>query len=360
MRWIGLGLIALTLAGCGGEDRSEPLSLPQDLVAARPAGPHGPLVLYDVRAGARRFALPPGLLSADGQRYLAAVEQAGETELAAFDPVSGARRLVASLHGRWELRGLSPSGDRAALRTAAPGGTRIVVVDVLARRVGPVVRLRGDYDVDALAGNDRSLFLVERLGGDDYRIVLYDLHRRAVDGPVVEKGADQVMTGYAWGGVGTSDGKWLLTLYLSTSRESAFVHALDLSGARPACIFLPSRGGIDALRGYSLALSPDQRTLYAANPALGVVAAIDLATQRVVATIDFQPVPAQGPGPAAVSPDGGRLALGAGAGGLLVDVRSGETRDLRAGGRVVGVGFGRGGDLVYAVRSDGRIAVLEA
>ena len=69
------------------------------------------------------------------------------------------------------------------------------------------------------------------------------------------------MAGLAWSGVGSPDGRWLLTLYLNTGRKLAFVHALDLVRSSPLCIFLPSNGASGALKRYGLTLSPDGRRL---------------------------------------------------------------------------------------------------
>ena len=51
------------------------------------------------------------------------------------------------------------------------------------------------------------------------------------------------MAGYDWDGVASADGRWLLTLYLSTQRNVAFVHALDLKNQFAICIDLPSGSG---------------------------------------------------------------------------------------------------------------------
>ena len=95
------------------------------------------------------------------------------------------------------------------------------------------------------------------------------------------------MAGLAWSGIGSPDGRWLLTLYLNTGRNVAFVHALDLVRSSPLCIFLPSGSSFGALKRYGLTLSPDGRRLYATNAAIGAVAEIDLATRKVVRTARF-------------------------------------------------------------------------
>ena len=137
------------------------------------------------------------------------------------------------------------------------------------------------------------------------RIRLYDLSKEQllVD-PLRAKGADEVMAGLAWDGIASPDGRWLLTLYLSTRRNPAgrgassvaFIHALNLHDKYPVCLDLPSGSGdpagrgassFDALKQYTVALSPDGRKAYATNPALGVVAEVGLNQLQVMRTVTF-------------------------------------------------------------------------
>jgi len=88
--------------------------------------------------------------------------------------------------------------------------------------------------------------------------------------------------------VASPDGRWLLTLYLNTSRNVAFIHALNLVDKFPVCIDLPSgNGDFEQLEYYSLTLDPAGRTVYAANATLGVVAEVSLANFQVIRTSEF-------------------------------------------------------------------------
>ena len=93
------------------------------------------------------------------------------------------------------------------------------------------------------------------------------------------------MTGTPWASTGTRDGRWQLTLYLE-GEGHAFVHALSLTAAHAACIDLPGGDFVSTGR-YALVVSRDGRTLYAANPSLGVVATIDLRAEKIVSTFRF-------------------------------------------------------------------------
>lgn len=96
------------------------------------------------------------------------------------------------------------------------------------------------------------------------------------------------MSGLAWDGLASPNGRWLLTLYLNTLRNSAFIHTLDLINRYPVCIDLPSGDGdFNALKHYALALSADGRKVYATNAILGVVAEVNLDELKVTRTVTF-------------------------------------------------------------------------
>jgi hypothetical protein len=198
---------------------------------------------------------------------------------------------------------------------------------------------------------------------------LYDFRARRLASEPLRGGDDRVMAGYAWSGIGSRDGRWLLTLYLDTRRSHAFVHALDLVKRQPACIDLPSAGGFSKLRQYSLTLVPGGGRLIAANPALGAVAEIDLAKHKVVKRARF------------TSAAGGEAAARRGRASLLAAIsRNGRTlyfsngrllwaydgayarvRGPYATGReVVGLGYGAGDRRLHVVRQDGVMLTFDA
>jgi hypothetical protein len=172
------------------------------------------------------------------------------------------------------------------------------------------------------------------------------------------------MAGLAWSGVGSPDGRWLLTLYLNTARNLAFVHALDLERSSPLCIFLPSGGPFATLKRYGLTLSPDGTRLYATNAAIGAVAEIDLATRKVVRTVRFPAAPRTS-GPTAltgsISRNGRTLYFSPGRDLWAYDAAYGVVRGpYRTDGAIRGFGFGLGDGRVHALRADGRLLSFEA
>ena len=280
-----------------------------ELFFARPQGDAGPLIAYDMAIGAMRFSLPPGLVSADKQHYLAA-KTGADTQLLEFDLATGAVAPVAQLAGQWELSSVSPTGRWAAL-TRNPSEsekkawaatnqwkTDVQVVDTQTGKVARQVGLEGNFAVDTLSATGDALFVIQYLPAvkpDHYQVRLFDLTTGTLqDGALVDKRApDEVMAGQRWQAVAPRDGSWLFTLYLRTKNNTSFIHALDTQNKYTLCFDLPTVKGnsLEQLRAYTLALAPNGQTIYAANPALGMIAKIDLNSFAVTSAASFAPDP---------------------------------------------------------------------
>jgi hypothetical protein len=363
--------VAALLPGAAGADGcplpcSGPSASPPDakLLFAQPRGELGPLHVYDTRTGAVRFTLPAGRASADGRLFVAARPAGNRTILTRHLTASGAVDLARGIPGAWRLAAVSPDGRHVVLSRRARAHTTLAVVDPRFA-VRHRLRLPGDVEVEAISPDAARLFLVEHLDDRRYRVRTLDL--RSLSARAVRKRGELApMTGYAWTAVASADGRWLLTLYVDTKRRSAFVHALDLVHARPLCIAVPSRGTERALRRYALKLSPDARTLFAANPALGAVAEIDLGRLRVDRVTRFRPPriadpPTRRGATATISRDGRTLYFAAGRSLLALDRDRAAVRGpYRTWGRVVGVGFGAGDRRVHVLRRDGRFVSFDA
>ncbi len=350
-------------APCSGQVSS---SSADRLLFVQPAGVPGPVVAYDTRTGTRRFALPSGITSSDGRVHLSAKPGGVGTVIARHAVASGALEGSWMLRGRWQLAAVSPTGAWTAVARRSLAHTSVRMVD-RAGRVGHVLELDGDFEVETISRDGKRLFLIEHLRGNDeprYRVRLFDISsQRLTSKPLRGKGEPSVMAGLAWSGIGSPDGRWLLTLYLNTGRNLAFVHALDLERSLPSCIFLPSKSSVDALKRYSLTLSPDGRRLFATNPALGVVAEIDLQRRSVVRTARFAggPVPSRVSLPGTVSRSGRTLYFSGGRDLWAYDAAYGVVRGpYRTDGRIVGFGFGANDRRVYALRTDGKLLSFDA
>lgn len=345
---------------CSGVNTSPPGS---ELVFVQPEGEAGPLVAYDTRTLAERFTLPAGRASADGRSFYVAVGRPTSTVLKRYDASSGNWMGMVILDGRWTLASVSPRGVRVALTAGAGPSTRVAIVNSDRLRLARRISLRGRFEVESISDRGDRLFLIEHLARSQYRLRLYDvaqgtLRAGALRGP----GEPSVMAGRAWSAVASPNGRWLLTLYLNTPRSTAFVHALDLHTRKPTCIFLPGRGGDRLLSQYTLTLASDLRTLYAVNPAVGVVARIDLRTRRVDRIVTFPSGrPRQWRGASALSLDRRWLYVASGQSVWGYDTARGTVRGpFGAGRRVTGMGFTRDGEKLFVVRDDGRVLVRHA
>jgi hypothetical protein len=351
---LGLGAAsAASACQCGGcpPTACEPTSgAGAGSLAVRPAGPRGPLVSYAIRDGQVRFVLPAGVASADGRRYVSAVRRHARTTLRILDARTAHGIGARTVAGGWNLGGVSGNGRWIALVRPRRGATAVRLVDA---RTGSAraFELQGWFDVDAVANDGRRVFLIQYVKGG-YLIRFYDLARRELAVRVLtERG--EPMPGAAWGAVASPDGRRVMTLYLRG--RSAEVHTLDLSRGTAVCIDLPG-GTVGELHAYSLALAPAGTTLYAANPALGVVATVDLARLRVTRVVRFHPlrhVDTASRG-AAVSHDGRTVYFAAGNGVYAYDTAYQRVRGrYDVGGGIAGMALGRADRYLLVVRRDG-------
>jgi hypothetical protein len=275
------------------------------LLGVRALGSSGPLRVIDLRTGATRWRLPSGML---GGNLL--VNQDG-TLLTWFNAATGARvgDAVAQTRGRFFLAGASQNGSRAVLSRTQTRSTTFQIVSQSKQR--RVVLGKNNWSFDALSGD--KLYLLQWLK-QGYVVRLYDLATNKLDPQALKNEADSpLIVGSPWSRLSSSDGRYLLTLYI-TAAGKAMIHELDTRNGTARCIDLPGSGSFNSATSYSLSLSPDSRTLWAVSTGYGKVAAIDISSARVRDTFGFAASPPANPigMVAAVSPDGERLAVGDG------------------------------------------------
>jgi hypothetical protein len=335
-----LALAILPSAGAKGA-RSE--------LNVRPLGERGPLVQYDLTKGSKRVSLPAGMLSADGLRF-AFVR--GRT-LSFYSVPARAVGFDAPVPLGSSVEAVAPEARYVVVRT----GAQARVVDGLRPGVPRKLTLRRGFTIDAISPEGRWLYLIQHKNGEQYAVRRLDV-RTGVLYPraLAQKGQQEQMAGTPAGAIQSWDGNWQFTLYVNAARKTAFVHALSLNQSFTVCIDLPGTGTLAELRTYSLALSPDMH-LFAANPALGVIADISLNT--------FKPVvkrfPAASPATtasAATAPDGHRLAFSAGPRIWFFDGDS-VRGPYSADANVVGLGFADAKRL-YAARMKGPLMAYDA
>lgn len=262
----------------------------------RPDGEGGSLVAFDAVTGETRFELAAGFRAADGTRFATSRALDATTNwIEAHDPRNGSLDYRFTVAGGWAMRAISANGRWLAMenpateaqRTAwtAGGGWRseLAVVDMTTGAIRRQIRLDGNFEVDTVSTSGDSLFLIEHVPAADAsrcQVRLYDLAADALDPNVLrDKGPDeeQIMTGYAREGAASANGRHLLTLYMNTESNTAFIHALDLIDRFPVCVDLPSdRSRPEIAKAYAVIMAPSGNHAYAMNPALGVVVEVDL------------------------------------------------------------------------------------
>ena len=255
-----VALLAFTsvLAACGGtveESADRPYAAPLASPAASPA-------------------LSPKLQAADGRSSFAIVDG----ELRRFSTQTGKVTKTYPLVGTWRLTGVSATGAWIALQRA---GTEILVLDTKRGAIAHRLQLRGNFRVEAISAAGDFLFLQQDFVDGSYAVRGYDLAAgRLLPGSLGRKGETVRMQGEAGQVVASPDGGWLLTVYVETTTQTAFVHALNLIERNAICIVLPPcvRCGAD---DWTLDLAADNRTLRATN-ASGRRATIDLGLGRVI------------------------------------------------------------------------------
>jgi hypothetical protein len=319
------------------------------LLGIRSFGSTGTLRVVDLATGATRWRLPSGVLGAN-----LLVHQDG-TLLTWFNAATGARvgDTVAQTHGNFALTGVSQDGTRAVLSRTQQRSTTFVIASRASQR--RVVLGKNNWSFDALSGTKLYLLQYLRQG---YVVRLYDLATNTLAAqPLKDASESAVISGVPWVRQSSADGRYLFTLYIS-SAGAAMVHQLDVRAGTAKCIDLPGTGDFNSGTTYSLAASPDGRTLWAVSPGYGKVAAIDVAQSRVGQTFDFQPASANSPtvGVAAMSPDGERLAVGSGA--RLLFVRLAQRRVESQPHIAIALGFSPDGKKLWTLGERSRVTAV--
>jgi outer membrane protein assembly factor BamB len=334
------------------------------VLLVRPQGQSGPLVVYDLATGRVKASLPDGILSADGRRFVRTTNGIQSTRVIRFDARTGSRLGSVRL-GEWNLKvGAVSSDGRYAALVWGTKDPDISIVDLDRGRLARKVHLDGDWAVDGISRDGRRLYLIEHQSSGSYRVRVHDVERGLIPGAITDPNEPEPMTGIPWSSIGSPDGRWQLTLYLKsgTNKTAPFVHALSLAGATAACIDLPGGDFVSAGR-YALVLAPNARTLYAANPSLGVVAAIDLQRKAVTSTVRFAPIAVNSATSAAfgaISPDGRTVYFTGGRGVLAYDTVARAVRAPYEVGAVGGIGVDPSGRTVLVVKGDGSTVRLDA
>jgi hypothetical protein len=242
------------------------------------------------------------------------VEQPESQKLAWHDAITGKETGTATIKaaGPFSLVGLSEDGGRAVLVNVSKQESTFAVVSQSDEQT---LTLSGkQWGFDALSGD--KLYLLKYLTSGGYEIWLYDLASgKLTDKPLKDPKASSTIWGIAWERVASPDGQYLYTLYVG-GNGGAMVHQLNLRTSTARCIDLPGTGDFNSTTTWAMELSPNGKTLWAVNPGYGRVVGIDAAKRNVRVAFRFKKTAVYDNGPAssvsAISPDGSRIALGAG------------------------------------------------
>jgi hypothetical protein len=335
-----LALAILPAAGAKGT-RSE--------LNVRPSGERGPLVQYDLTTASKRVSLPAGMLSADGLRFVFIRGR----KLSFYSVPGHAVSFDAQVPLRSTVEAVSPEASYVVVRT----GAKVRIIDGLRGNVLRKITLPRGFTIDAISPNGGWLYLIQHKNGQQYAVRRLKVRTGILQAaPLVEKGEQEQMAGTPAGAIQSWDGNWQFTLYVNAADKMAFVHALSLNQSYTVCIDLPGTGTPAQLRTYSLALSPDMH-LFAANPALGVVADISLNNFTPVVK-RFPAASAAKTASAAAAPDGRRVAFSA---GRRIWVFDGDTvrGPHSVAANVVGLGFADARRL-FAARMNGPLMAYDA
>jgi WD40 repeat protein len=328
----------------------------------RHQGQQGPAVGYDLVTGARRFALPRGVLAANGRTFVSTskVKAAKQTAVRRYDARSGRLRSRNAIAGRWDIAAASADARRVALFKYRG---RSVVVGVADTALRFRRALRGMWEVEALSPDGSRVFLIHWNATGGYTLENLDTRSGRLSPTRLE--GDEKMSGTAQGAVATRDGRWLLTLYQKAD-GSTFLHALDLRTGLAHCVDLPLRGEPLTVGATALTLSPDERNLYVASPFLGHVLTIDLHALQVTRDSRFARLPgsqvdfAYGSS-AAVTANGRMLAFSGADNAWLYDTAYGVVRErVHAAQEVIGIGFSPDGRRLMTLAAAGQAWVFDA
>jgi DNA-binding beta-propeller fold protein YncE len=273
-----------------------------DLITLREGGQQSSIAVRKVATSDLVRAFPDGLLLPDGLT-LVTVESGGAASLVKkIDWRTGATTASRTIDGTWQLyrgyptfTGASADGSRLVLFGSSynmtdPNGsssarTTFGIVDLATWRVDPI-ELAGRYAFSAVS-KDGGLAYLSDYGAQPPRLRVYDLKARAlgeVQGEPLAIGAavPTYIGGSAFMVVNATETLQVSPDHLQVGPVTKLVR-VDLSQRMVRVLRLPidrALNGEEAL-AWSRVASADGKTLYAVNPAVGLVYEIDVASLQI-------------------------------------------------------------------------------
>ncbi|MBX6355439.1 MAG: hypothetical protein IRZ05_06220 [Micromonosporaceae bacterium] len=379
LRLAGTTALGIGVAACSTPEAApppEPLA-GGDLLAVELADG---LAVVDTATG--RTVVPPraGVMSPDWTILVQAQEAAGGTRVTARNVLDGTVMSTGILRDQLQPRAVSPDGRLVALTQPGDTGrtrTTVVVADSSGERRR--LDLAGNLVPEAFSLDGRLLFVLDYLpptAPDRYRVRVIDVAAGKVQPlstrlkTAVPPGAEEEMRGEGRQAVYGQVQQTLFTLYthqpdhvhtrdlLAGARAGkpgvhAFVHSLNLAQGWAFCIDLPAPFGEHPAAGHAIALSRSGSRLVVVDAPGGAAALIDPVNLTVDSVSRFAPLPESGAA-AVLTPDAGRLLIGAGREVVMLPVQGGEpiarsTYDTP----VRGLALSNDGTRLYVGQADG-------
>ncbi|MGH2472011.1 MAG: hypothetical protein ACRDG6_06365 [Candidatus Limnocylindria bacterium] len=393
---IGLAAVALLLVACSAQVSAPPASAASDQLVLRTSSG---LQVWDAKGDLVR-SLGRAVASPDGSVYYT-LEGASPSTLSWIEAKTGRKITAVALPGSYAFAdertpgpsGLSPNGRWLVLVGEHDASSGFAVIDTALVKLAAVATVPGPFTYDAISNDGTSLYLIEEITPQTardlglntpygYRVRVYDVPAGKLSETLVvdvklasqtiannaETRVDGIMNGIYQSSVPSRDGKWNFSFYYNPSR-GPFIHVLHLNSRSAYCILdLPVvSGGDEKHLGWSLALTPSGKTLYAVNGALGVVSSIDASTLKVTRTATVGGLPqAAATQPsysssARVAHDARKLWFAPARGVALVDTSDFSLRGLFLPDRVItSISISPDGDRLYALSDQGTVWVIDA
>jgi len=205
---------------------------------------------------------------ASSERYYA-IQDGGRTVVTSVYRDGGLLQEHVSLRGLFTIPAVAQDGTTTGLSangrtlvlvrprlTYPQRHTRLAVLDAGSLRTRRTITLRGDFSVDAISPDGRSLYLIQYTSPRDplaYAVRSLNLRAGRLDpGEIVDpRERDEAMHGLPMARAMSPDGRWAYTLY-DGAGSNPFVHALDTTGRTARCIDLPALPGGEDIAGLSL------------------------------------------------------------------------------------------------------------
>ncbi len=306
VRVVGLGLLLLVgacvaptasqqSASSAGASPTPAANRAPDALYVRQAGNGSPayISVIDARTGSVLRALPDGVVSPDRRTvYITeSLNGARQTRVRALDATSGEALRAFVLDGDYipVMGNDGPAGLSGDGRWLVLQHSQIKIDNewvsgfvALNTSTGAVAgradfRSSASYLFAAIAADGSALFL-NAFDGSPTQLRVYDFASAALlPVGVLGPGWDGTQDGFAAGPVASTDGRWLSWLNAAAVGAPS-LRTLDLVAKQARQVALPAEQGstdYEKFLLWSLALAPDGRTLYAVNPALGVIDEVD-------------------------------------------------------------------------------------